>query len=74
MSFLCLQLLDKNELEHFKKDIRMKKDLRKCSRNFLRFCDENSDTIISLEEWVDCTGINGEYEQPEILILNQIQK
>ena len=37
----------------------MKKDLRKCSRNFLRYCDENDDASITLEEWIDCTGING---------------
>ena len=37
----------------------MKKDLRKCSRNFLRYCDESGDGSISVSEWIECTGING---------------
>jgi len=32
---------------------------RKCRRNFLRYCDGNDDKRITLEEWIECTDING---------------
>lgn len=32
------------------------KRLRKCYRNFLRFCDANNDRKVTSEEWLECTG------------------
>ena len=46
-------------MENFKKEIRKKRSLRKCSRNFLRYCDEDDNGKISMEEWVDCTDNTG---------------
>ncbi|KAK3591613.1 hypothetical protein CHS0354_013797 [Potamilus streckersoni] len=53
------QGLDREELDKFKNSLKAsrKKYTRKCSRNFLRYCDENNDKRISTEEWVDCLGV-----------------
>lgn len=54
------QVLEKQEFSMLKTTLKAsrRKLTRKCSRNFIRYCDENSNKRISLEEWVDCTGIN----------------
>ena len=56
-------MLERRELRSFKADIRaMRADDklgRKCRRNFLRYCDGNDDKRITLEEWIECTDING---------------
>ncbi|XP_076355453.1 SPARC-related modular calcium-binding protein 1-like isoform X4 [Tachypleus tridentatus] len=43
----------------FRKPHRGRQRLRKCWRNFLRFCDKlgNSDKKISLVEWLECTEV-----------------
>ena len=46
--------LDRAELDSFKADIRKQGELRKCSRNFVRYCDRDSDRKISPSEWLDC--------------------
>lgn len=51
-------ILERKELKHFRKNIPKKKDTRKCSRNFIRYCDENVDRKVTLEEWLECTSIN----------------
>ncbi|KAL3872826.1 hypothetical protein ACJMK2_036024 [Sinanodonta woodiana] len=53
------QVLDREELDKFKNSLKAsrKKYTRKCSRNFLRYCDENNDKRVSTEEWVDCLGV-----------------
>lgn len=53
-------VLEKDEWDHLKTTLKKcrRKLTRKCSRNFIRFCDENSNKLISLEEWVECAGIN----------------
>ncbi|KAJ8308067.1 hypothetical protein KUTeg_012941 [Tegillarca granosa] len=49
-------ILERKELKHFRKNIPKKKDTRKCSRNFIRYCDENVDRKVTLEEWLECTN------------------
>ncbi|CAK9302121.1 unnamed protein product [Gordionus sp. m RMFG-2023] len=49
-------VLDKAEWPLFRKTIGKIKIYRKCVRNFLRFCDINSDKRITISEWLDCTG------------------
>lgn len=54
--------LDRKELTKFKRDLRKrKKKSRKCGRNFLRYCDEDKNKKISLEEFKDCMGVNRNY-------------
>lgn len=55
-------VLDKREWKIFKtewrtlqKDGRVKRRLRKCWRNLPRFCDENGNQKITLDEWLACT-------------------
>lgn len=62
MSHICcfaFQKLERRELKRFKKSLPKLKYTRKCARNFLRFCDENSDNKISIDEWIDCMGVHG---------------
>ena len=33
--------------------------LRKCARNFLRYCDVNANGKITIEEWVACLKLPG---------------
>ncbi|CAI9723876.1 SPARC-related modular calcium-binding protein 1-like isoform X7 [Octopus vulgaris] len=55
-------ILERKELRKFKKDLRKrKKKSRKCGRNFLRYCDEDQDKIITLAEFIDCMGVNRNY-------------
>lgn len=54
------QVLERKEWKQFRRGWASflehggRKKLRKCWRNFLRFCDENDDSRISLEEWLKC--------------------
>lgn len=67
ISCCILQKLDKKEIrafrEEIKRNIRRNKrvialELRKCARNFLRYCDANSDRILTLDEMIVCTNIS----------------
>ncbi|GAB1608581.1 SPARC-related modular calcium-binding protein 1-like isoform X7 [Argonauta hians] len=54
--------LERKELRKFKKDLRKrKKKSRKCGRNFLRYCDEDQNKMITLAEFIDCMGVNRNY-------------
>ncbi|XP_052276093.1 SPARC-related modular calcium-binding protein 1-like isoform X4 [Dreissena polymorpha] len=33
------------------------KETRKCARRFVRYCDENDDKRITVDEWIECLGI-----------------
>lgn len=54
-------ILDKREWKIFKtewrslQDSRLKRRLRKCWRNLPRFCDENANQKITMDEWLACT-------------------
>ncbi|XP_062576488.1 SPARC-related modular calcium-binding protein 1-like isoform X7 [Saccostrea cucullata] len=50
--------LDRREVKKFRKLIPKQKETRKCSRNFLRYCDENTNKKITLEEWLSCTNLS----------------
>lgn len=50
--------LDRREVKQFRKLIPKQKDTRKCSRSFLRYCDENTNKKISLDEWLSCTKLS----------------
>ncbi|XP_035214941.1 SPARC-related modular calcium-binding protein 1-like isoform X3 [Stegodyphus dumicola] len=47
----------KKEWRSFQKDSKQKKRLRKCWRNLPRFCDENDNQKITMDEWLACTSI-----------------
>lgn len=51
-------ILDKNEQKQMKGKLPKKKNYRKCSRNFLRYCDINSDHKVTMEEWLGCVDID----------------
>lgn len=54
------QVLERKEWKQFRRGWASflknggRKKLRKCWRNFLRFCDENDDSRISQDEWLKC--------------------
>ncbi|XP_022335171.2 SPARC-related modular calcium-binding protein 1-like isoform X3 [Crassostrea virginica] len=50
--------LDRREVKQFRKLIPRQKDTRKCSRTFLRYCDQNTNKKISLDEWLSCTKLS----------------
>ena len=56
-------MLERRELKSFKVEIRAlradDKLGRKCRRNFLRYCDDDGDKQITLDEWIECTDIDG---------------
>jgi len=56
-------MLERREVKSFKAEIRaLRADDRfgrKCRRHFLRYCDADADKRITLDEWVDCTDVNG---------------
>ncbi|XP_064600640.1 SPARC-related modular calcium-binding protein 1-like isoform X3 [Liolophura sinensis] len=56
------EMLERKEWKDFKKNMRKtvgkKKSMRKCARNFLRYCDADKNKRISVDEWIDCTGVN----------------
>ncbi|XP_070577825.1 SPARC-related modular calcium-binding protein 1-like isoform X4 [Ptychodera flava] len=49
-------MIDKKEATKFRKEIKNLKP-KKCTRNFIRYCDADSDRKISLPEWVECFGL-----------------
>ncbi|XP_074662293.1 SPARC-related modular calcium-binding protein 1-like isoform X2 [Tubulanus polymorphus] len=57
-------MIDRRERRNLKleirsnKDVKGKKSLRKCARNFVKFCDANNNKKITIDEWVDCMGIH----------------
>ncbi|XP_021355081.1 SPARC-related modular calcium-binding protein 2-like isoform X3 [Mizuhopecten yessoensis] len=60
--FKCLDanannMLERKELKQFRQEIPKRKDTRKCSRNFIRYCDADSNRKITLDEWIDCMGL-----------------
>lgn len=55
-----LQQLERREWKVFKKEIRRRKGMRKCGRNFLRYCDVDDNRKITLDEWIDCMGLNAQ--------------
>ena len=60
-----MQIIERGEVKDFKKQlarqVQHKKSLRKCGRNFVRFCDENTDKRITTEEWINCMGLSGKF-------------
>lgn len=50
-------ILDRNEQKMMKAKLPKKKNYRKCSRNFLRYCDVNSDHKVTLNEWLKCADV-----------------
>ncbi|XP_042896408.1 SPARC-related modular calcium-binding protein 1 isoform X2 [Parasteatoda tepidariorum] len=52
----------KKEWRSFQKDSKQKKRLRKCWRNLPRFCDENDNQKITMDEWLACTSITRDYK------------
>jgi hypothetical protein len=60
---MACQVLERSEIKVFKEDIRAARDnekhVRKCRRNFLQYCDLNDDSRITVDEWVNCTGVTG---------------
>lgn len=59
-------MLERRELKPFRSDIRAlradDKFGRKCRRFFLRYCDDDDDRRITLDEWIECTHINGNHD------------
>ncbi|XP_052766737.1 SPARC-related modular calcium-binding protein 1-like isoform X9 [Mya arenaria] len=54
------KVIDDGEAEEFRATTiknAQQKQTRKCARKFVRYCDENEDSQISVDEWVDCLGI-----------------
>ncbi|KAL1226880.1 putative SPARC-like protein-related modular calcium-binding protein [Trichinella spiralis] len=47
--------LEKQEWKHYRMVLKQWKGLRKCGRNFFRSCDGNSDSHLTLKEWISCT-------------------
>ncbi|KRX48085.1 Sparc-related modular calcium-binding protein 1 [Trichinella murrelli] len=47
--------LEKQEWKHYRIVLKQWKGLRKCGRNFFRSCDGNSDSHLTLKEWISCT-------------------
>ena len=53
------QILERQEWGDLRGTLKKNKDYpRKCRRQFLRYCDENNDKTLSLDEWRDCLGLN----------------
>ncbi|XP_070181963.1 SPARC-related modular calcium-binding protein 1-like isoform X12 [Littorina saxatilis] len=52
-------MLEKQEWRDLRKTLKKNKNYpRKCRRQFLRYCDENNDKTLSMEEWRECLGLN----------------
>ncbi|XP_046555910.1 SPARC-related modular calcium-binding protein 1-like, partial [Haliotis rubra] len=52
-------ILERKEWKKLRKtNLKNKKYPRKCRRNFLRYCDANSDQRVEFDEWKDCLGLN----------------
>lgn len=51
------QALDRKEWKIFRSLVAtINKNLKKCGRKFLRYCDANQDNKVSLTEWLQCTN------------------
>ncbi|XP_060072241.1 SPARC-related modular calcium-binding protein 1-like isoform X2 [Ylistrum balloti] len=50
-------MLERKELKQFRQEIPKRKDTRKCSRNFIRYCDADNNRKITHDEWIDCMGL-----------------
>jgi len=54
------RVLERQELKGLREELKEgrrddgDKQMRKCRRHFLDFCDSNDDSVISDEEWVHC--------------------
>lgn len=55
-------VLERSEMKAFKEEIKKlkgdEKYMRKCRRNFLQYCDDDNDSVITAKEWVSCMGLN----------------
>lgn len=51
------QVIDKSEWKDFKNEVKKRKTMRKCGRNFLKYCDDNNDKRVTEEEWIACLGL-----------------
>ncbi|VDN58922.1 unnamed protein product [Dracunculus medinensis] len=51
-------LLERKEWKGYRNEIKLFNRVRKCGRNFMRFCDVDGNRRITLNEWINCT-ING---------------
>ena len=49
------QIIERREWKPFRQMIRQWDQVKKCGRNFIRFCDADSNRKISIDEWMDCT-------------------
>uniref|UniRef100_A0AC34GXF2 Thyroglobulin type-1 domain-containing protein n=1 Tax=Panagrolaimus sp. ES5 TaxID=591445 RepID=A0AC34GXF2_9BILA len=47
--------VERSEWKEFRATLRDLKNVRKCGRNFIRFCDINKDGRINRREWMKCT-------------------
>uniref|UniRef100_T1JL42 Thyroglobulin type-1 domain-containing protein n=1 Tax=Strigamia maritima TaxID=126957 RepID=T1JL42_STRMM len=55
------QVIDKKEWKEFKNDIKKRKVMKKCGRNFLKYCDDDNNRRVTEEEWISCLGLRGIY-------------
>lgn len=65
------KVLDKNEWRELRKELRKKKSVRKCGRNFIKLCDANDDKKITYDEWIECFSI---FKEPKTDIPKRRQK
>ncbi|VDK74430.1 unnamed protein product [Onchocerca ochengi] len=47
--------LERKEWKSYRNELRLLNKVRKCGRNFLRFCDRDGNKQIWLDEWLNCT-------------------
>ncbi|MCP9264454.1 hypothetical protein DINM_022544 [Dirofilaria immitis] len=47
--------LERKEWKPYRNELRLLNKVRKCGRNFLRFCDRDGNKQIRLDEWLNCT-------------------
>ncbi|VDN37640.1 unnamed protein product [Gongylonema pulchrum] len=47
--------LERKEWKPYRNELRLLNKVRKCGRNFLRFCDRDGNKQITLDEWLSCT-------------------
>nr|CRZ26360.1 Bm5550 [Brugia malayi] len=47
--------LERKEWKSYRNELRLLNKVRKCGRNFLRFCDRDGNKQIRLDEWLNCT-------------------
>ncbi len=51
--------LERKEWKNYRNEMKQWNKVRRCGRNFMRFCDADRDRKITLNEWIRCT-IEGE--------------